>query len=51
MNYFQLSVKHVSTPHFRFDDIQTIIKTLKNHKKIKDMANVLDGNKVVEHVL
>jgi translation initiation factor 3 subunit C len=27
----------------RFEEIESVIKTLKNHKKIKDMANVLSG--------
>ena len=27
----------------RFDELKGIIKVLKNHKKIKDMANVLSG--------
>ena len=28
---------------FRFDEMKEIIRLLKNHKKIKDMSNVLNG--------
>ena len=27
----------------RFEELQTIIKNIRNHKKIKDMSNVLNG--------
>ena len=30
-------------PFFSYDELQTIIKTMRNHKKIKDMASVLTG--------
>ncbi|ESO09399.1 hypothetical protein HELRODRAFT_109647 [Helobdella robusta] len=33
-----------STKDKKFEELQTIITNLKNHKKIKDMSNVLTGN-------
>ena len=32
---------------YRYDELRTIIKSLKNKKKIRDVSNVLNGNHLI----